>query len=285
MTKLSLITLSLSFGLCGPSFAASVATLAESFAPQGSAIARVPTHDAFGATYDIPAACAPNKSSQTEVAFAYSQSGVLYLQIGSVIASRVILLGTFLQTSEAVNGIACRDILRTNSPQVLALSSEGASVGSYLNIFSVVEGRLQALPGSPIGFYQLSVDCPDTKAACRIASYGKWTAPDSATADVYDWNGSAYILNSSEEQHYSDLMMERVRAQALEDRPMEAAYRSMLTLRASAILIAKGRRAEASSLLQTSLKILLDRSLTSGSLAEIDSARKTLTELVHKYSQ
>lgn len=139
--------------------------------------------------------------------FVYKRAGALFLrQISqrSKPAPDVPLLGGFVARMDPMaNGIIVRTIGRGNVHQVIVMTSDGASAGSYLNAFEDASGPLvDATRGGPIGGSSFRLDCVP-EAGCRVVAYGKWTDITNCWVRTYDWTGVALIETDTDAARYT----------------------------------------------------------------------------------
>jgi len=121
----------------------------------------------------------------------------LRVSVGGPTAAQVLdapLPGSFVAPSPlSPIGLRIQNILGASDGQVLAVTSDSASLGLYLTILSVHDRQLKSLTGGvPLHAHDFDLDC-EPHAPCRVIGYGKWTDRASSWASVYQWSGSSYV--------------------------------------------------------------------------------------------
>ena len=101
----------------------------------------------------------------------------------------VSLPGSFLHGQDFnAFGLHVLDLNGDGLDEIVVITSDGASVGSYLSVFGVRDGQLKRLTdhqagGNEFAFEQMS------NGHYRVKCYGKWTDESSSTLQAYEWDG------------------------------------------------------------------------------------------------
>ena len=101
----------------------------------------------------------------------------------------VSLPGSFLHGQDfKAFGLHVLDLNGDGLDEIVVITSDGASVGSYLSFFGVRDGQLKRLTdhqagGNEFAFEQMS------NGHYRVKCYGKWTDESSSTLQAYEWDG------------------------------------------------------------------------------------------------
>jgi len=184
-----------------------VADEASRHLPAGAVLASVPKRGGDGSEPSEPAAISAWLGRQV-IALVYRQSGNLTLRVvptngpgGSAID--VALPGNFLANFDgSTGGLLARDVLGSGSNQIVVVSSDGASAGSYLNVFALDDRSVvNVVHDPPIAGYGFELDCR-RGSPCKIISYGKWVDHGSSTVDVYEKVGNSIVETDSAGEYY-----------------------------------------------------------------------------------
>lgn len=169
------------------------------------------------------------------------------------------LPGSFVSPLPAFpSGILLRDLGRLGSPQVLVVTSDGASVGLFLSVFSLGEtGLASAIPGGVIGGHGFDLDC-ESGRACRIASFGKWTDQETSWVQVYEWRGSALAETGKDAGAYFSERLTRLGKSAATAEAMPVPLRTQLTSQAVQLYLDRHEPGQAVRLCEVVLSLLDD---------------------------
>jgi hypothetical protein len=171
--------------------------------PLDASIARVPR--AAGA---VPASSEPVAyETPMGLLFVYKKAGSLFLrQVGRAgeAPPDVSLPGEFVARMDSTaDGILVQKIASTGESQVIVVTSDGASAGSYFNVLEQTRGLLtDATRGNPIGGASFALDC-GLGGGCRVIAYGKWTELSNCWVRTYDWLGASLAETDSDSPKYA----------------------------------------------------------------------------------
>lgn len=175
--------------------------------------------------------------------------------------------GTFLWMQNfKTNGFQVFDVNGDGDDEIVTISSEGGSLGAYLDVLAVRPGKLESVLSKPrgydvIGGYKIDFETrPDGKY--RIIIYGKWTETQNSTIDIYEWNGRQFVPSNREFPHYYNAMLDRVVRGIYSPEPTTASWRVTLTTQVVGIYINQRRYRDAIRLCQDVLRIIDDPRLT-----------------------
>lgn len=184
--------------------------------PRGAVLARVP---ALNWQKDNPAtdavvASGPVRAPTShDVAFVYKVGGALFLRIVSGDEAGHLELdaplpGAFSTRTNSLPAISLKDVTSGGRPDILVLTSDGASLGTCLSIFAVENGILRNLVNDvAIEGYDFKLDC-SSRNPCKIVLYGKWTGQDNSWVQIYEWLGSEFVRTDRGTEPF---LMNRVR--------------------------------------------------------------------------
>ncbi len=139
--------------------------------------------------------------------FVYKRASALVLrQVGRDpnSAQDVPLPGDFVARLDlAADGILVRSLGEDGASQIIVVTSNGASAGSYLNVMEATRGGLvDATRGGPIGGSSFRLDCAP-KGGCRVIAYGKWTELSNCSVSTYDWVGASLVETDADVAKYT----------------------------------------------------------------------------------
>ena len=143
------------------------------------------------AMYHATATGALTKSAVQEKVEVVRRDEILYLRVFSHAATQPLetaLPGSYLHGQDfKPYGLHVVDLNGDGTDEIIAITSEGASVGAYVSVFDVDNGALKALTDQPIGGHQFEIK-RQTNGTHQLKCYGKWTDKHSSTLEVYEWN-------------------------------------------------------------------------------------------------
>lgn len=192
------------------------ADLAKSSLPPSSVLASAATQ---GTDVAVDAGMFSGKQA---AAFVFKRHDQLWLGLGdgSRELSEVQLPGSFVQSiKSAPKGIAVRTLVPGSDPMIVVSTSDGASVGSYLNVYAFRGQALQPLTGVPVDGAVLDFDCTAKATACRLLAWGRWTDAPTATLQVYEWNGSSFARDDADLDRYTRQKLEQMSSEAASATP------------------------------------------------------------------
>jgi hypothetical protein len=175
--------------------------IAKEYLPSGAVLAQIPELSPDGTQVLRPAVAIGSigVGGSQYLAFVFRQNNALGLRVMSGAGAGaqiqdVSLPGSYVKTSsEAGRGIMMKQLIPGGPLDIVVLTSNGASLGSYVNVYSLDRGQLRNVAGSTIEGSQIRLDCGAGKEACKILAYGKWTDARSGYVHVYEWDGTAYV--------------------------------------------------------------------------------------------
>jgi hypothetical protein len=175
--------------------------IANQHLPPGAMFAQIPELSPDGTQVQHPAVAIGSigLGGSQYLAFVFRLNNALGLRVVSGAGAGakiedVSLPGSYVQTSsEALRGIMMKQLIPGGPLDIVVLTSNGASLGTYVNVYSFHRGQLRNVAGSTIEGSQIRLDCGTGKEGCKILAYGKWTDARSAYVHIYEWDGNAYV--------------------------------------------------------------------------------------------
>jgi len=209
---------------CTAVFADSIEAQAVRYLPSGATFARVPHLGSDGGTTVDPvvASGSATRWGGRDLAFVYEAAGKLALRVVTTSAGQpkefeARLPGSFVSGSDSFpNGLLLKDVTGAGVQQMLVVTSEGASLGSFLSVFSVGSHDLDNLVrGGTIAGYGFDLDCAAGRP-CRVLAGGKWTDAAGAWVQVYEWLGTAFVETDKDADRYFSARLVKLAAAASE---------------------------------------------------------------------
>jgi hypothetical protein len=118
--------------------------------------------------------------SGKDIAFIYKKGGQLQLRLVQNPDRKATILdqplpGSFLWMQDyQTNGLQVANLNGHNGDEIVTITSDGASLGAYINIFALRNGRIKSILDKPKGYevggYKFIVE-PARNGASRIAVY------------------------------------------------------------------------------------------------------------------
>lgn len=178
--------------------------------PVGATLVKMRVSAPNGVTTSEPAVAtgALTAAGSRDIAFAYERMGALYLRVAKLDSATapgvdVPLPGSFVipVVPGSTDAVVLRDPTGDGIQQVLIGTSNGASAGSYLNIWSFEGGSARELTLGTLGASGFDLDC-ERQGACRILAYGRWVNVETSTVGVYEWLGRSWFQTDSHKDEY-----------------------------------------------------------------------------------
>jgi len=219
--------------------------------------------------------------SSQDLAVAYYQESsaalALRVSLGGGTSPQTLdatLPGRFVAPSPlSAIGLRIQNILGTSGGQVLAVTSDGASLGLYLTILSVDDGQLKSLTGGvPLRAWEFELDC-ESQTPCRVIGYGKWTSRANSWAIVYEWSGSSYV-ETYDSEPYCLKHLTHLAETAAAPQPMTVFLRAALAREVAEQYLDRGDFAAAIRVCESVLARLQDSSASTGRSESVRIAGK-----------
>lgn len=243
--------------LPGPSAGQSAEELVKQYLPHHAKVQSIKSYDpATNSAAKLQTALIGHlgNGSGNFLAFVYTPQGSEDLMLRVVVNAKgqasIIdkkLPGTFLwMQNNLTNGLQVVDINGDGADEVITITAEGASVGGYLEIFSVAPGKLTNLVQGryeAIGGYQFDLE-RQPEGKYRIIAHGKWTDPDNSTIDAYAWSGTKYIQDNRGIQDYYAVHTTKLLQEIYSNQPMPAPQRANVLWRGVPLYLRQHRYQE-----------------------------------------
>jgi hypothetical protein len=130
-----------------------------------------------------------------DLAFIYQENGQLKLRTvqnpdGEARYLDQQIPGTFLWMQNfKTNGFQVLDLNGDGVDEIATITSEGASLGAYLNVFTIRRGKIESLlEQGPIGGYEFQF-VPSHNGGFQIIAY---TDKEKTMSEIYEWNGDRF---------------------------------------------------------------------------------------------
>jgi hypothetical protein len=211
-----------------------------------------------------------------DLAFLYEQRGHVFLRV--VVAGvphDTELEGAYVSVfSAGCDGLQVRDLIHQGTEQILVVTANSASLGSFLQGFRYTSNGLVNLTGVPIDGYRFQL-VQSPSGSYEIVAYGKWVDHRSSTANVYEWGDGAFVQTDRDADQYVLAMIQKLAAEATSKEKVSAGERILPAERAASEYNIRGEHAEAASLYQQVLELLADPGKTeeAGQTAPLNSRR------------
>lgn len=171
------------------------------------------------------------------------------------------LLGSFLwMQNNRTNGFQILDMNGDGNDEIVTISSEGGTLGAYVNVFAVTLKGIKPILKPSEGYTVAggyTFDFERTKnGIVRIVIYGKWTEKQSSTVEVYEWDGKEYVKSSRGFPQYHWARLQRLREQVVSIEPVPASWRVELARQAVQIYLSQRKHRAAISLCEEVLGII-----------------------------
>lgn len=141
-------------------------------------------------------------TSGKDIAFVYKEGEELHLRIvqepnRKPVILDVLLLGTFVWMQDyKTNGLQVGDLDGQPGDEILTVTAVGASLGAYMDVFAVRNGRIESVlekpKGQEVGGYDFDIE-PDRNAH-KIVVY---TDKHRSKSETYRWNGKKFLRVAS----------------------------------------------------------------------------------------
>jgi hypothetical protein len=210
MLNVVIFLLSTSIVLANLLAAQTVEEMVKRFLPQGATLETIRSFDPVTDRETVALAVKGGRASQNGdkyLSFVYSRvkdKESLHLRIrvvqnpeGRPSILEQVIPGTFLWMQDyKTNGFQVIDLNGDNVDEIVTITSEGASLGAYLNVFTVRAGRFVSILEKPggyeVGGYEFKFDPgPDKKHS--IIVYGK----DRSSYQIYRWDGTKFKIQNT----------------------------------------------------------------------------------------
>jgi hypothetical protein len=133
-----------------------------------------------------------------DLAFIYKQGDRLQLRVVQNPNRKATILdqplpGSFVWMQDnRTNGFQLANLDGQDGDEIATMTSDGASLGAYLNIFAVRNGRIEGLltrrDGYSVGGYKFTLE-PSRNGAYRITVH---TDKEGVKIETYEWNGKKF---------------------------------------------------------------------------------------------
>lgn len=143
------------------------------------------------------------KSGQ-DLAFIYKEGDRLHLRVVQNPNRKATILdqslpGSFVWMQDyKTNGFQVSNYDGRNGDEIITLTSDGASLGAYVNVFAIRNDRLESILDKPKGFeiggYKFTLE-PARNGAYRIIVY---TDKERTKTEIYEWNGKKFEKRKNE---------------------------------------------------------------------------------------
>jgi tetratricopeptide (TPR) repeat protein len=170
----------------------------------------------------------------------------------------------WMQEFETI-GFKVLDLNQDGIDDIVTITSDGGSLGAYLNVFTIRRNQIESLinkeDGQELGGYKFVFERRQS-APYRIVVYEKWTERDNSTVSIYEWNGHTFAVSLADTSRYYDEAIRPMIKKIYSKEPNPASWRAGLALQVSGIYIQQGHYAEAVRLCEDTLKMIDDPSVT-----------------------
>jgi len=272
LSRLVVLFLSINGNIGNPLMSQTVQELVEEFVPQGATVESLRSVDPITKTETKTLAAKIGhlrRKDSRDIAFIYKKGDQLKLRVvlnpqGQAAILDRYLPGTFLWMQDfSTNGFQILDLNADGVDEIVTITSQGASIGAYLNIFTVRGGAFESLLSNTVavGGYKFKFE-PHPNRKYRIIIYGKWTEKENSTVDVYEWNGQQYLRSNGDFPQYYNAELEKILQEIYSREPKPAPWRATLTTQVVGIYIRQQRYPEAVRLCNDMLRIIDDPILT-----------------------
>ncbi len=202
---LLVVLLSINGGARNLSVAQTTGELVRRFLPKPAKIETLRTFDPITKTETHALAAKTGRMNGKDdkyLAFIYNttdakKGGHLRLRVVQNPEGRTAILdqdlpGTFLwMQAFKTNGFQVLDLNGDGNDEIVTITSEGASLGAYLNVFTIRQGKLESILDRPKGYevdgYAFKFD-PVPNGKYRIVISGK----DKSSVQIYGWDGRRF---------------------------------------------------------------------------------------------
>jgi hypothetical protein len=157
-----------------------------------------------------------------DLAFIYQTGETLHLRVVSTgrPPADAPLDGSYVsRTNTFPDGISLIEFDSSGVRHLVTLTSNGASLGIYFNVFTYQDGKLvNVVHGQPIEAHDFTL-ARSADGSARLVIYGKWNDQRSARVEVYEWSGSEFVETDKDADVYFFKRLDQIAATGTSSSP------------------------------------------------------------------